>query len=129
MVRAKELRPDAITLDVLMDNGDGFDVLTALRKDSETANLPVIILSVVDQQRVGFALGATDYLVKPIRKSMLLETVRKHVPSRTDDDSAILLVDDDPKTLEVLEEILRAAGYELKVSKAVRVLWRYSPPS
>jgi two-component system, sensor histidine kinase and response regulator len=112
LARAKELRPDAIALDVLMDNGDGFDVLTALRKDPETRGLPVIILSVIDRKRVGFALGATDYLVKPIRKSVLLETFNKHVPSRIDDDAAILLVDDDPRTLELLEQTLRAVGYE-----------------
>jgi len=112
LAKAKELCPDAIVLDVLMDNGDGFDVLTVLRKDPETCDLPVIILSVIDRKRVGFALGATDYLVKPIPKSVLLETFNKHVPSRVDDDAAILLVDDDPRTLELLEQTLRAVGYE-----------------
>jgi CheY-like chemotaxis protein len=58
------------------------------------------------------ALGAADYLLKPIRKTLLLETIRKHVPSQSDDDEAILLVDDDPATLELLAEILRSAGYE-----------------
>jgi two-component system, sensor histidine kinase and response regulator len=112
LAKAKELCPDAIALDVLMDNGDGFDVLTVLRNDPATRDLPVIILSVIDRRRVGFALGATDYLVKPIRKSVLLETFNKHVPSRIDDDAAILLVDDDPGTLELLEQTLRAVGYE-----------------
>ena len=111
--KAKELRPDAITLDVLMAGGNGFETLVALRKTPETASIPIIIVSIVDQKQVGFALGATDYLIKPIRKSLLLETVRKHVPSPIDDDdTAILLVDDDPKTLELLEETLRPAGYE-----------------
>lgn len=112
LAKAKELQPDAIALDVLMENGNGFDVLTALRKDPETCDLPVIILSILDQKRVGFALGATDYLVKPIRKSVLLEAFNRHVPSRIDDDAAILLVDDDLKTLELLEQTLRAVGYE-----------------
>ena len=66
----------------------------------------------MDQKQVGFALGAADYLIKPIRKPVLLETIRKHVPSPADDDAAILLVDDDPKALELLEETLRSAGYE-----------------
>jgi len=86
--------------------------LMALRKNPETANIPIIIVSIVDQKQVGFALGAADYLIKPIRKSVLLETIRKHVSYKADDDAAILLVDDDPGTLTLLEETLRAAGYE-----------------
>lgn len=121
--RVHELRPDAITLDILMDNGDGFETLVALRKDPETAELPVIILSVNDQKQVGFALGASEYLVKPISRSALLEAMRKHVPPEGDDDSVILLVDDDPKTLELLEEILRSVGYETQsVQSGVRAL-------
>jgi len=97
---------------VLMANGNGFETLVALRKQPGTAHIPIIILSIIDQKQVGFALGATDYLVKPIRKPLLLETVCKYVPRYTDDDSAILLVDDDVRTLEMLAETLRSVGYE-----------------
>jgi PAS domain S-box-containing protein len=110
--KATELRPDVITLDVLMAGGNGFETLAVLRQAPELANTPIIIVSIVDQQRVGFALGAADYLLKPIRKQLLLETIRTHLPPRTDDDDAILLVDDDPKALELLAETLRSAGYE-----------------
>ena len=110
--KAKELLPDAITLDILMPGGNGFETLVALRKTPETTNIPIIIVSIVDQKQVGFALGAADYLIKPIRKPMLLEAIRRHVPSPDDDEATILLVDDDPKTLELLEETLRSAGYE-----------------
>jgi DNA-binding response OmpR family regulator/anti-sigma regulatory factor (Ser/Thr protein kinase) len=116
--KVNQLRPDAVILDVLMDKGNGFDTLVALRKQAETVALPVIILSVVDQKNVGFALGATDYLIKPMRKSELLETMRKHVSPQADDDSVILLVDDDPKTLELLEETLRSAGYETQSAQS-----------
>ena len=95
--KAQQLRPDAITLDVLMPGSNGFETLAALRKNSETANIPVIILSIVDQKQVGFALGAADYLIKPVRKPALLEAIRRHVPSPADEESSILLVDDDPK--------------------------------
>jgi signal transduction histidine kinase/DNA-binding response OmpR family regulator len=115
--KAQQLRPDAITLDVLMPGGSGFETLASLRKSPETANIPVIILSIVDQRQVGFALGAADYLIKPVRKPALLETIRRHVPFPADDDSSILLVDDDPKALDLLQETLRAAGYE---TQAVR---------
>ena len=117
IAKAQHLRPDAITLDVVMPGSDGFETLAGLRRNPETANIPVIILSIVDQKQVGFALGAADYLIKPVRKPALLETIRKHAPSPGDDDSAILLVDDDPKTLEWLQETLRSAGYE---TQAVR---------
>jgi signal transduction histidine kinase/CheY-like chemotaxis protein len=121
--KARQLRPDAITLDVLMQKTDGFDTLVALRKQTETAAIPVIIVSIVDQKNVGFALGATDYLIKPIRKPELLEAMHKHVPPRADDDSVILLVDDDPRTLELLEDTLRSAGYETQsVQSGARAL-------
>jgi PAS domain S-box-containing protein len=110
--KAAQLRPDAITLDLAMPGGSGLDALVTLRKTPETANVPIIIVSIVDEEKVGFALGAADYLVKPIRKTVLLETIRKHVPIQGDDDSEILLVDDDPNSLEMLEETLRSAGYE-----------------
>jgi PAS domain S-box-containing protein len=112
--QAQRLRPDAITLDVMMPGSDGFETLVALRKNPETADIPVIILSIVDQKQVGFALGAADYLIKPVRKPILLETIRRHVPAPADEDSSILLVDDDPKALELLQEALRSAGYEVQ---------------
>ncbi|MGB8969445.1 MAG: response regulator [Candidatus Sulfotelmatobacter sp.] len=111
---AQRLRPDAITLDVMMPGSDGFETLVALRKNPATAGIPVIILSIVDQKQVGFALGAADYLIKPVRKPTLLEAIRRHVPAPADEDSSILLVDDDPKALELLQEALRSAGYEVQ---------------
>jgi CheY-like chemotaxis protein/anti-sigma regulatory factor (Ser/Thr protein kinase) len=109
---AQQLRPDAITLDIAMVGGSGFETLAVLRQTPELKNTPVIIVSVVDQQRLGLALGADDYLIKPIRKTRLLETIRRYVSSQSDDDESILIVDDDPATLELLEETLRSAGYE-----------------
>jgi CheY-like chemotaxis protein len=85
-------------------------------------------LSILDQEKVGFALGAADYLIKPIRKPVLLEAIWKHLPLQSSDDSEILLVDDDPRTLELLEASLRLAGYE-KRGNAVREPWKFSLPS
>jgi len=123
VLKAQQLRPDAITLDVLMPGGNGFETLVALRKTPETADIPIIIVSILDQKQVGFALGAADYLIKPIRKPLLLETIRRHVLPHPDDDATILLVDDDPKTLELLQETLRSAGYETQcVQSGTRAL-------
>ena len=111
--KAQQLRPDAITLDVLMPGGNGFETLVALRKDAGDGKIPIIIVSIVDQKQVGFALGAADYLIKPIRKAGASGNHSQACAALSaDDDSAILLVDDDPKTLELLEETLRSAGYE-----------------
>jgi signal transduction histidine kinase/DNA-binding response OmpR family regulator len=112
IAKAKQLRPHAMILDVLMGKENGFETLVALRKAPETAGIPVIILSILDQKQIGFALGANDYLVKPIPKHVLLETLGKYVAPSTIDDSAVLLVDDDPKTLDLLTETLRSVGYE-----------------
>jgi PAS domain S-box-containing protein len=121
--KAQQLLPDAIILDVLMPGGNGFETLVALRKTPETARIPIIILSILDQKQVGFALGAADYLIKPIRKPALLESIRRHVLPHADDDATLLLVDDDPKTLELLEETLRSAGYETQsVQSGARAL-------
>jgi PAS domain S-box-containing protein len=121
--KAKELRPDAITLDVLMSDGDGFQALVALKADPETANIPIIVVSIIDNKQVGFALGAVDYLIKPVNKQVLLESLRRFIPQPTDEDSSILLVDDDGKTLELLQETLRSAGYETQsVQSGARAL-------
>ncbi|MFY9743776.1 MAG: PAS domain S-box protein [Candidatus Sulfotelmatobacter sp.] len=121
--KAQQLRPDAMTLDVLMAEGNGFETLARLRQTPGLADTPVIIVSIVDQQNVGFALGAADYLIKPIRKSLLLETMHKHVAPPRDEDDPILLVDDDVASLQLLEEILRSAGYETQsVQSGARAL-------
>jgi CheY-like chemotaxis protein len=112
MAKAKELHPDAITLDVMMERGEGFRTLSLLREDPQTANLPIIIVSEGDRKQAGIALGATEYLVKPIRKAALLGTIRNHMPLRADVNLPILLVDDDLSALELMEEILQAVGYK-----------------
>jgi PAS domain S-box-containing protein len=111
VTKARELLPDAITLDVLMKGAMGFDCLVGLRASPETRDIPVIIVSILDQQKVGFALGAAEYLIKPINKSALVEAIKKHVVLKTDPSTSILLVDDDAKTLELVDETLRSAGY------------------
>ncbi len=112
--KVRELKPDAITLDVLMPGGSGFETLVALRKTREAANTPIIIASIVDHKRVGFALGAADYLIKPIHKTVLLESLRRHLLLRANEQASILAVDDDPATLELVSLALGSAGYEVQ---------------
>jgi GAF domain-containing protein/CheY-like chemotaxis protein len=92
--RAKELRPFAITLDVMMPDLDGWSVLAALRQDSELADIPVIMVTILDEQRRAVALGAAGYLTKPIdrdRLRRLLDRFRAAArPTR------VLVVEDEP---------------------------------
>jgi len=112
--KAQDVRPDVITLDVLMANGNGLETMVALRKSAVTANIPVIILSVLDQREVGFALGANEYLVKPIGRQALLESIRRHVRPENHPKPSLLVVDDDVRTLDLMSETLNAAGYDTR---------------
>jgi signal transduction histidine kinase/CheY-like chemotaxis protein len=90
---AKELRPSAITLDVMMPDLDGWSVLATLRQDAELADIPVIMITIVDEHRRGIALGAAGYLTKPIDRERLHRLVgrfRAQVPP-----THVLLVEDD----------------------------------
>src|SRR5439155_22864098 len=80
---AKDLRPTAITLDVMMPDLDGWSVLAALRQDPELAEIPVIMITIVDEQRRGIALGAAGYLTKPIDRERLRRVIgRFRAPAR-----------------------------------------------
>ncbi len=74
---ARELRPDAITLDVMMPGKDGWTVLATIKADAQIADIPVIMLTMVDDKTMGFSLGATDYLMKPIDRDRLLASLKK----------------------------------------------------
>jgi signal transduction histidine kinase/DNA-binding response OmpR family regulator len=91
--RARELHPLAITLDVMMPDLDGWSVLAALRQDPRLAEIPVIMVTILDEQRRGMALGVAGYLTKPIDRERLRGVVRRlRMPQRK---ARILLVDDD----------------------------------
>jgi adenylate cyclase len=90
---AKELRPSVITLDVIMPDLDGWSVLAALRQDSELADIPVIMVTIVDQQRRAVALGAAGYLTKPIDRERLHRMVERfRAPAQP---TRVLLVEDE----------------------------------
>ncbi|MDX1971533.1 MAG: ATP-binding protein [Candidatus Sumerlaeia bacterium] len=86
---ALERRPSVITLDVMMPNMDGWEVLTRLKENPLLSSIPVIMLTMVDQTNIGFALGATDYLLKPFDKEKLLALLHKFKSQQNPD---ILLV-------------------------------------
>jgi CheY-like chemotaxis protein len=106
---ARRLQPDAITLDVMMSGMDGWAVLSALKADPLTAEIPVVMVTVVDEKNLGFALGAADYLIKPIewdRLIAVLEKTRRHRP----DSQVLLVVEDDPDARAILRRAAEKQG-------------------
>jgi CheY-like chemotaxis protein len=88
----RELRPAAVTLDIMMPDLDGWTVLAAIKGDPALATTPVVLMSIVDQMNRGYALGAADYLVKPVDRTKLIETLTDICGSTA---GRALLVDDD----------------------------------
>ena len=101
---ARELRPRVITLDVLMPETDGWSVLSALKSDAELSSIPVIMLTIIADKDLGFALGASDYLVKPIDRNQLMTVLRKYVGDRSG--GQVLVVEDDAGMRELLRRTL-----------------------
>ncbi len=117
--QAKKLHPIAITLDVMMPEKDGWTVLTELKADPELADIPVIMLTMVDDKNVGYALGASEYLSKPIDRQQLryiLEKYRDRISIRQ-----ALVVEDDPLTRQMLSEMLAKEGWSVDAAENGRV--------
>jgi len=117
--RARAVRPDVITLDVLMPVMDGWAVLTALKADPALADIPVVMLTVIDEQRLGFALGAANYLTKPVDRERLVDAVRR-VAAKAEGDG-VLVVEDDPDTRAALRRMLERAGWAVTEAENGRV--------
>jgi CheY-like chemotaxis protein len=106
---ARRLQPAAIITDIMMPTINGWEVLRALKNDKETAGIPVIILSIIEQKTVGFYLGAADYLVKPINREALLKALER--VTRIEPQQPILVVDDNSDDRSFLVDLLERAGY------------------
>ncbi len=109
LANVKRLRPTVITLDVMMPGMDGWSVLTKLKEDPDTANIPVVILTIVDDKHFGHALGATEYLTKPVDRDRLSAIIHKlrqpTAPGR------VLVVDDDADVRELLVRTMQREGW------------------
>src|SRR5207237_1369752 len=114
--RARELRPDAITLDVMMPGMDGWAVLSALKADAAVADIPVIMLTIVDDKNLGYALGASDYLTKPIDRERLVKVLTQHRR-----DLPVLVVDDDAGLRQLLRRMLEPEGFTVVEAENGRV--------
>ncbi|MGH6805153.1 MAG: ATP-binding response regulator, partial [Methyloceanibacter sp.] len=116
---AKELRPAVILLDVLMPGMDGWAVLTALKADPELAPIPVIMATILDEENMGFALGATDFLTKPIDRAYLAQVLQKyrcaHPPC------PVLVVEDHADLRALMRRMLEQEGWVVAEAENGRV--------
>jgi CheY-like chemotaxis protein len=119
LARARELGPDVITLDVMMPGMDGWAVLSALKADPELADIPVVMLSIVDERNLGFALGASEYMTKPIDRERLAAVLRKY--ASRDRARRVLLVEDDGATRAMLRRVLEREAWEVEEAENGRV--------
>ncbi len=113
LARARELQPAAITLDIMLPELDGWEVITRLKTDEATSRIPIIVVSIVDNPELGFALGAIDYFVKPIDTDVLLERLQRAGLKRTSgtDEIRVLVVDDEPANRTWLAKALEPEGF------------------
>ncbi len=108
--RAREFHPDLIILDVTMPRLDGWTVLAALKADDELSEIPVIMHSVRDDPDLGFMLGASEYLVKPVDRSKLVKALRRHMQT---DNASILVMSNDESTRRAVRSSLEEQGWKV----------------
>lgn len=108
---ARQLHPTVITLDVMLPGMDGWSVLATLKTDPDLVDIPVIMLTIVDDKTMGYALDASDYLAKPINWERLSAVLKKYCCDHPP--CSVLIVEDDPETREILRRMLTKAGWEV----------------
>jgi CheY-like chemotaxis protein len=119
---ARSQRPDAITLDVLMPGMDGWTVLRSLKADPLTAAIPVVVVSMLEDSDIGFALGAADYLTKPVDRDRLVSTLRRfRNGGQSPGPRPVLVVEDDAATREVIRRALEQNGWVVREAANGRV--------
>jgi signal transduction histidine kinase/CheY-like chemotaxis protein/HAMP domain-containing protein len=109
LMLAREHRPQAITLDVLMPQMDGWAVLKALKADVDLCNIPVIVVTVLNERGMAIPLGAADFVTKPVDRQRLAAILRDHCAGPSG--ASILVVEDDLPTLDTLCRSLASMGY------------------
>jgi signal transduction histidine kinase/DNA-binding response OmpR family regulator len=107
--KARELKPFAITLDIIMPGTDGWAVLRQIKADPATRDIPVLVVSVVDHKDRGYQLGAFDYLLKPLERDAILAALARIQRTR----GLILVVDDDPTVADLVRQLLEGEPYQI----------------
>lgn len=128
---AHEQHPQAILLDVLMPETDGWQILSELKSDPRTADIPVILLTIVDKKALGFKLGAADYLLKPLDPAAVFSTLQHVIGGPPHSQKHVLVVDDDPQVIEMLRQLLAESDFSIEAAEdgetALQVLAKNRP--
>jgi CheY-like chemotaxis protein len=111
--KAREGQPDAILLDILMPETDGWQVLNDLKMDPTTVNIPVVLLTIVDKKALGFKLGAAAYLLKPLDPVIVIDALYRVIGEKDHLHKHVLVVDDDPDVAEMLRQSLPESDFAL----------------
>jgi signal transduction histidine kinase/CheY-like chemotaxis protein len=117
---ARSVRPAAITLDVMMPGMDGWTVLATLKADPELSAIPVVMVTMADDRRTGYAFGASEYLTKPIDPGRLLAVLRKQLGDATYP-ASVLVVDDDPAVRRLTQQVLHREGWTVVQAENGRI--------
>jgi signal transduction histidine kinase/DNA-binding response OmpR family regulator len=119
---ALQMRPDVITLDLLMPEIDGWMVLSQLKEHPDLQQIPVIIISMLDEKNKGFTLGASDFMTKPVNRSKLLDMVQKFTGKKSDSISGtILLVEDNEEIRHMMKSTLERVGWDILQAENGRI--------
>jgi len=111
ITKVREVRPDLITLDIIMQGITGYDVASILKSDPVTINIPIIIVSVIDDKNRGLRLGIDSYVTKPVDMAILLREVDLLLTSKISTGKRILVVDDNFVSISLLVEMLQNQGF------------------
>jgi CheY-like chemotaxis protein/anti-sigma regulatory factor (Ser/Thr protein kinase) len=112
---ARAIHPRAIILDVLMPHKDGWSVLKEIKSDPTIADIPVIMYTMVDERRLGLAIGAAEYLLKPVEKDKILQVLERLDKYRPND--SILVVDDDADILNIAARTIEKEGWRVTTAR------------
>jgi len=131
---AREVKPFAITLDIMIPGRDGWEVINELKGDPATEHIPIVVISILDNKSLGFSLGVTEYLTKPVERNTVLNALGRLMSPRCigmDCTPNVLLVDDDPIHIMAMKAVLADSGYKVTVApggkEAIEVLKEATP--
>jgi signal transduction histidine kinase/DNA-binding response OmpR family regulator len=115
---ARKIMPNVIILDVMMPQKDGWSLLREMKDDPELKSIPVVMHTIIDNRNLGFAIGAQDYLIKPVNPDLLVQTLKRY--TQTSQTLNILVIDDDPNQRDMLSRIFVKEGWNVRTAEGGR---------